>query len=219
MSVLNRDIASYQSALDQYRRVQGTYNRGVDAYNKTLVSDADGNLLIVDSAGGVQKVGAGGVVSSGSLPSGTVLDYGRTAIPDEGRFTQLRQNPTTASRESINGVTFVSPSQDEGIRHGYAAADGRLLGSEWRQGAMTPGQRFNQGSDNEYQSPDTYEFSRDTSTYLDKPEEWTRTFTKIAPDPTFAAARRANKPSLAQFESGLIGQVITRRGPSVAQGR
>ena len=55
MSVLARELDSYQRAVDAYQRQLNSYNRGVQSYNDTLVRDADGNLLVIDSSGNTQR--------------------------------------------------------------------------------------------------------------------------------------------------------------------
>lgn len=42
--------------------------------------------------------------------------------------------------------------------------------------------------------------------------DWTQTFDKKAPDPTKAEIRQASRPSLAQQEAGLVGEVIRAGG-------
>lgn len=215
MSVLSRELDSYQRAVDAYQRQLNSYNRGVQRYNDTLVRDADGNLLVVDSSGSVMKVDAEGRVTPGKLPSGTVQDYGISAIPDESRFRMLRQGePVESKRETITGVQrFYDPESGQeyyytlGSDYGDSGPGQERLTAEWRLERKIPGQQ-----DGESYTPDTYEFSRDASVYVEKPEEWTKQFTRKAPDPTFAQVKRAGMPTLAQIEGGLIGEVMRGKG-------
>lgn len=219
MSVLSRELDSYQRAVDAYQRQLNSYNRGVQRYNDTLVRDADGNLLVVDSSGSVMKVDAEGRVTPGNLPSGTVQDYGISAIPDESRFRMLRQGePTEANRETASGVMrYYDPESGEeyyytlGAEQYEGSRSMDRLGPEWRMERRIPGQQAGWG-DSEYYTPDTYEFSRDASVYLEKPQDWAKQFNRTAPDPTFAQVKRAGMPSMAQIEGGLIGEVMRGKG-------
>lgn len=219
MSVLARELDSYQRAVDAYQRRMNRYNRGVDAYRNTLVRDGAGNLLVVDGAGNVSAVDPSGRVIGAALPSGfNVQDYGMTGIPDTSAFRQLRQNPTSVGRETLTGVKKYEDSET-GESYYYTEVDEGesgirwdRLSSEWRLDKTIPG--FTSGDDN--WTPTTYEFSRDASTYLEAPAEWANKFRRRAPDPTAAQVRRAGMPSMAQIEGGLIGEVM--RGGGVRQG-
>lgn len=219
MSVLARELDSYQRAVDAYQRQLNSYNRGVQRYNDTLVRDADGNLLVIDSSGNVQKVDAEGKVTPGALPSGTLQDYGLSAIPDESRFRMLRQGePVESKRETLTGVQrFYDPESGQeyyytlGPGYGDSGPGQERLSAEWRLERKIPGQQTGWGVSESY-SPDTYEFSRDASIYMERPEEWAKQFTRKAPDPTFAQVKRAGMPSLAQIEGGLIGEVMRGKG-------
>lgn len=251
MSVLSRELDSYQRAVDAYQRQLNSYNRGVQQYNDTLVRDADGNLLVIDSSGNVQKVDPEGKVTPGALPSGTLQDYGFSPIPDEDRFRMLRQGEPVESKREVRTNVIRSYDPESGYG-GFSGGDGassfgvdQLLssgaeyGPEWRVDKAyrwmpipDPSGKtswFNQKYDYvevdpswleanpltydaENGKPDIYTLSRNASVYAEKPDEWTKQFTRKAPDPTFAQVKRAGMPTLAQIEGGLIGEVMRGKG-------
>lgn len=206
MSVLAREYDSYQRAVQAYQREQAKHNQAVNQYNDTLVKDADGNLLVVDAGGKrVLKVTAEGMVKPGQLPAGKLSDYGMTPMPEEHRFQLLRQGtPVGTRREQIGGVR-----QDPETGQFYLEnpSSGDLpnardpLGPEWQVEKVENGE-----------AGPVYAMARDVPAYMERPPEWTQEFGLKAPDPTFAGAKRAGMPSLAQIESGLIGQVLRGRG-------
>jgi hypothetical protein len=223
MSVLSRELDSYQRAVDAYQRRMNTYNRGVDAYRKTLVRDANGNLLVVDGNGNVSAVEPSGRVIGPSLPANfNIQDYGATSIPDTSAFRQLRQGePTESKRETLDKV-YKYQDSETGEKYYYTQVDEgesglrrERLTPDWRLEKEIPGRYIDYGDGGGYERP-TYIFSRDASSYLEAPPEWTDEFRRKAPDPTQAQVRRASQPSLAQIETGLIGQVM--RGGGVRGG-
>jgi hypothetical protein len=222
MSVLSRELDSYQRAVDAYQRRMNTYNRKVDAYRNTVVRDANGNLLVVDASGNVFSAGQDGGLTRSNLPGGSLTDYGATPLPDDPRFRLLRQGePTEAKRETLDNV-YKYEDYESGENYYYTEVDEgesglrrERLTSDWQLDKVVPG-RLIDGGDSSYQERPTYIFSRDASSYLEAPPEWTDEFRRKAPDPTQAQVRRASQPSLAQIETGLIGQVM--RGGGVRGG-
>lgn len=220
MSVLSRELDSYQRAVDAYQRRLNSYNRSVDAYRDTLVRDANGNLLVVNSSGQVFSADDTGRLTAGRLPSGTIKDYGATTLPGDKRFRVLRQNPIDTQRETKTGVKKYRDSESNEefyyTERREESGDGEnivwdRLSPEWKLEKEIPG-RWIDGGDSSYQEQPTYEFSRDASVYFEQPEEWTKTFNRQAPDPTGAQTRRAGRPTLAQIEGGLIGEVMKGSG-------
>lgn len=218
MSVLSRELDSYQRAVDAFQRRMNSYNRKVDAYRSTVARDANGNMLVVDSAGRVQGVNADGKLVKGSLPSGTLADYGLTPLPDDPRFRLVRQGaPTEVKRETLNNVRKYQDSET-GEEYYFTQVDDGDYGTrtvrltpEWRLEKEIPGSYEDYGDGGGY-GPTTYQFSRDVSTYIESPPEWTGEFTGKAPDPTAAQVRQASTPNWAQIEAGLIGEVMRGKG-------
>jgi hypothetical protein len=210
MSVLARELDSYQRAVDAYRRQTNDHNRKVDAYRNTLVRDADGNVLLIDASNAVFSADPDGKLTRTGLPSGSLSDYGMTELPDDPRFRLLRQNPTDSKRETRDDVQYYQDSET-GEQYYYTVTPGQgdagptreRLGSEWRMEQAMP-QRW--------EEPQRYQFSRNISGFTEKPPEWDREFTRVEPNPTAAQIRRAATPSLAQMEAGLIGQVMRSGG-------
>lgn len=223
MAVLSRELDSYQRAVDAYQRQVDRHNRKAARYDDTLVRDAAGNILVLDASGNVMKVDSEGRVTPGALPSGSVQDYGVSAIPDESRFRALRQGaPVDTRRETRTDVRYIPGFSDEsGSQEGYyytlGADQGEgtraidRLGPEWRVEQRIPGNYVGAGEAS-YAMPDAYEVSRDVSVYPERPPEWDKEFNRRAPDPTFGAAKRAGMPSAAQIERGLIAEVLRGKG-------
>jgi len=207
-SVLSRDIDAYQRALDQYNRSLRSYNKGVDAYNNTLVKGPNGEPVVVDDGYGVVQ---------GQMPPGqTPNTYGRTELDGHPGMFLLRQNPTTTATERMTGVRYQQPMSDEGGGSpgyyyynvgGYDPEGSETrtrLGGDWRMVAQT--------GYGEAASDNRFTMERANNTYLAKPGEWTKEFTKKAPAPTRAEYQRAQMPSLASVEAGLIGEVMRGGG-------
>lgn len=215
MSVLAREVDAYQRALEAYQRRVNSYNRSVDRYKDTLVRDMNGRLLVINGNGDISAVDDEGKVISAALgPDFSPADYGSTTIPDSAFYSLLRQNPTGSQRETRNDVQRYydgETGQEFYYYYGTEGGDGGgqqvKLGPEWTIGDKIPG--FSSGDS---YGPDLYSASRDVSTYPDSPPEWTEEFNKKAPELTKAQSRRANSPSLADIETGLIGQVMKGSG-------
>jgi hypothetical protein len=232
MSVLRRDVESYQRALDQYQRQVAAYNRKIEGYNQSIVSDAQGNYYVVGSDGTTYIADKNtGKVTATSLPGGRSLgDYGLTSIEGDNNFRLLRQNPTQASRETVIGAYRGYEGGDEwnqGTPYYYRLGDtaydseGNIyrpqvrLGPEYRVDQTIPGEWVGAGEDS-YRAPDQYRLSRDASTYASKPGAFDKKFTRTAPDPTYAQLRQmqqgtANQQALAA-ERGLISEVMRGGG-------
>lgn len=215
MSVLAREQDSYQRALEAYQRQINRYNRDVDKYKTTLVKDQNGNLLVIDGSGNVSAVNSGGALIGASLPRDFQLtNYGATDIPGGQGFRQLRQGPMEVKRETKTDVRkYVD--YDTGQEYYYtwgpdwsdSGPSQVRLGPEWRIDKTVPGQVYG-----DTEGPTTYIASRDASTYMESPPEWKKTFDRKAPSATPAQVSRMNAPSLAEVESGLIGEVMKGKG-------
>jgi hypothetical protein len=216
-SVLSRDIDAYQRALDQYNRSLRRYNSQVDRYNQTLVTGPDGQPVVVDQGYGIVQ---------GALPPGqTANTYGRTPIDGQAGMYVLRQNPISSSTETLRDVRYQQPMVDEsgpaGGDYYYQVTGSDPEGGEIRSRLGPEWRMVEQTASGEAQQDSRYTVQRDNSTYLDKPAAWTREFKKKAPSPTKAEYVRAQMPSLAAIEGGLIGEVLTgsglKSGPPIRQ--
>lgn len=207
MSVLAREQDSYQRALAAYQRQINQYNRSVDKYKATLVKDQNGNLLVVDSAGNISAVNAGGTLIGASLPRGfNRYNYGMSEIPGGQGFRQLRQGePVERKVEVVSGLRQFS---DEGGTS-YYDPNGmyRSFGPDWQiSQATAPVETWDS------YTPATYTATRDASIYMAAPPEWKKEFNRKAPSATPAQAAKIGAPSLAEVESGLIGEVMKGKG-------
>jgi hypothetical protein len=210
MSVLGREQDSYQRALEAYQRQINRYNRSVDKYQASLVRDQNGNIL-VQSGGGFGNFSmpieavppGGGTPIAASLPKDFDESlYGYTDIPGGQGYRYLRQNPIEAKRETVEGLSYFS--DEYGGTSYYMFPDGRVFDTYgWRHGGASGG--------NEY-TPPTHSFFRDLSTYMAAPAEWDKKFNRKAPSATPAQASKIGAPSLAEVESGLIGEVMKGKG-------
>lgn len=223
MSVLSRELDSYQRAVDAYQRKLNKHNRGAQRYQDTIARDGMGDMMVVDESGQVFRVDDAGKLTPTELPEGKSLqDYGLSAIPDESRFRMLRVgDPVEQKRETRNDVQYVP-----GFTEGGMATDGSYLipvtgggdggganfsplSPEWRMERKIPGQP---DGDADRYTPEMYEFSRDASTYMAAPAEFDEKFNRQAPDPSMAQARAAARPNMAMMEAGLIGEVMRGKG-------
>lgn len=227
MSVLSRELDSYQRAVDAYQRKLNKHNRGVQRYQDTIARDGMGDMMVVDESGQVFRVDDAGKLTPTKLPEGKSLqDYGLSAIPDESRFRMLRVgDPVEQKRETRNDVQYVP-----GFTEGGMATDGSYLipvtgggdggganfaplSPEWRMDHKIPGQHsYSNGDGGDVYTPDLYQFSRDASTYMAAPAAFDEKFNRQAPDPSMAQARAAARPNMAMMEAGLIGEVMRGKG-------
>lgn len=204
MSVLAREIDAYQRAVDQYNRSLRTHNKGVDSYNGSLVRGPDGEPIIVDQNYNLIQ---------GQLPPGqTANTYGRTELESAAGKYVLRQNPTSTTTETLSGARYSPGAADEGgvtdPAHYYTTSgtdpEGNpiinRLGPEWR---VTKRNDFGEDS--------AFDMARDVSTFQAKPGEFSKTL-EGAPKFTLAELHRAQMPSLAAIEAGLIGEAMRGSG-------
>lgn len=214
MSVLSREIDAYQRALDAWQRQANKHNRKVDAYQQSMVRDDQGRQL-VQYGGRVFAVDpATGALAPAETAPGA--QYGLTDLPGNPGILALRQNPIGTREETMSGALR---TEDEGRQYYYTrdfsgGEGGEVrteLGPEWRLASEQAGQY--QSADS-YDAP-TYTLTRDVGVYPEAPGA-IEGFNRQAPNPSMAQARAARRPSLAQIEAGLIGQVI--RGGGVRQG-
>ena len=227
MSVLARDIDAYNRALAAYQRKAGSYNSGVDKYNKSFVRDPSGNPYVY--SGAYDPAGANtGQYYTADKVSGQLTDAeapaeyaGMTANPDSPPYSMLRQNPIGKETKTFTGATkggggtdrYGKPIPEYFYLPGVPDSDGsstsrQLDASKVRVVAVTEGAKSGMGGG----SIPTYTIEYDVNSFIDKPGEFTETFDKRAPDPTKAQLDRAGQPSLAQQEMGLIGEVLQSRG-------
>ena len=235
MSVLARDLDAYNRALQAYQRKAGTFNRGVDRYNASIVRDPNENAYVY--GGEYDPVGANngqfytadktsGQLSEATAPTGYA---GMTAIADSPGYSMIRQNPTGKETKTFTGATkggggtdefgrpipeyFYLPGERDPASPMSQPEARQLDASKVRVVAVTEGARSGMGA-----SIPTYTIEYDVNSFQDKPGEWTETFDKKAPDPTKAQVAQAARPSLAQQEAGLIGGVIRGKGLKTGAG-
>jgi hypothetical protein len=233
MSVLARDLDAYNRALQAYQRKVGTFNKGVDQYNASVMKDPAGNTYVY--GGEYDPLGpnsgqfytadkTSGNLSEATAPAGYA---GMTGIPDSPGYSMLRQNPTGKETKIFTGAIksgggtdrFGNPQPEYFYIPGEPSPDGlstskRLDASKVRVVGQTEGQRSGMGGG----SNPTYTIEYDINSFQDKPGEWTETFDKTAPDPTKAQVAQAVRPSLAEQEAGLIGEVIKGKGLKTGSG-
>jgi len=231
MSVLARDLDAYNRALMAYQRKAGKYNRGVDQYNASILRDPSGNPYVY--GGTYDPLGpnsgqfytadqATGKLNAATAPAGYA---GMTGIPESPGYSMLRSNPTGTQVKTMANVYKGGGGVDEyGNKQpeyfyvaGQPDADGNATQKvidaskvrviDQQEGAE---QRDNDGGI--LRAPTTYTIEYDENNFLEKPGAWTETFDKKAPDPTKAQVAQATRPSLAEQEAGLIGEVIKGKG-------
>lgn len=214
MSVLAREVDAYQRALDAWQRQANRHNRQVDAYRQTLVRDGEGRQLVQYAGRVFAADPATGALSPADVPQGARFEL--TDMPGNPGVQALRQNPTGTREETVSGALR---ADDEGRQYYYTSTwqtgeggEGRnQLGPEWRVASEQAGQYR---SADDY-GPTTYTLTRDVGVYPDAPGA-IEGFNRPAPEASLVQARAARRPSLAQMEGGLIGDVI--RGSGVRQG-
>lgn len=233
MSVLARDLDAYNRALQAYQRKAGTFNRGVDRYNTSFVRDPSGNPYAYsgeyDPAGFNTGQFYTADKASGQLTEAEApAEYaGMTANTDSPGYSMLRQNPTGKETKIFTGAIksgggtdrFGNPQPEYFYIPGEPSPDGlstsrRLDASKVRVVGQTEGQRSGMGGG----SNPTYTIEYDVNSFQDKPGEFTETFDKKAPDPTKAQIAQAVRPSLAEQEAGLIGEVVRGKGLKTGSG-
>lgn len=231
MSVLARDLDAYNRALMAYQRKAGKYNKGVDQYNASIMRDPSGNPYVY--GGEYDPLGpnsgqfytadqATGKLNAAAAPTGYA---GMTGIPESPGYSMLRSNPTGTQVKTMANVYKGGGGVDEyGNKQpeyfyvtGAPDAEGNptqkvIDASKVRVVDQQEGAE-QAGTEGEVlRAPTTYTIEYDESNFLEKPGEWTETFDKKAPDPTKAQLAQATRPSLAEQEAGLIGEVIKSKG-------
>lgn len=212
MSVLARDIAAYQTAVDRYQQQAKGYNYNLGQYNNSMVTDANGNQYVYDTSGRVYLVDpATNALTPATLPDGkTVADYGSTVTNNPNYFS-LRQNPITQATTQLTGLRQIT---DDNGAVSYVDANGAQVNvtPNFKQTGTTQVQLGNDWDGNPvYQT--LYNFSGDASTYAAMPTGNAPTLNAQRPDPTVAQLRKLNQPSLAEQErTGLIGAEIVQGG-------
>lgn len=232
MSVLARDLDAYNRALQAYQRKAGTFNKGVDQYNASMVRDSNENPYVYQGEyDPLAKTNYGNYYTadkaSGKL-TGTTAPAGYagiTAIADSPGYSMVRQNPTGTQTKTRADVYKAGGGVDEygnkGAEYYYVIgppdAEGNgtqkiLNPDKIRVVDQKEGGEVRDGNGDVVRAPTTYTIEYDEASFADKPGEFTDTFDKKAPDPTKAQLAQAARPSLAQQEAGLIGGVV-RGGP------
>ena len=226
MSVLARDLDAYNRALKAYQRKVGTFNKGVDQYNASVMKDPAGNTYVYGGEYDPAGVNTGqfytadktsGNLSAATAPAGYA---GMTGIPDSPGYSMLRQNPTGKETKTFTGaiksgdyfyITSAEPNSEGSTQRQLDASKVRVLDQQ-------EGVDQNDGEGGTSRTPTRYTIEYDINSFQDKPGEWTETFDKKAPDPTKAQVAQAVRPSLAEQEAGLIGEVIKGKGLKTGSG-
>lgn len=217
MSVLSRELDTYNRALAAYNRDVRKHNALGKAYNDSIVRDQNGNPVVASGQPGAwgapQAVDADGRVIGANLISGFNADaYGKT---DAGSgYSMLRQNPISSARETKSGVMRGVDEDGTSFYYELGQPDWEgtrqqvRLNGDWQVAKVNPGAQLSYDE----VAPTTYDLYRDNNVYPDNPGAWTRKFDMQAPDPSFSQIRKSGQASLAQLEGGLIGEVIAGRG-------
>ena len=208
MSVLQRELTAYQDAVDQY-------NRQAEAFKKSMLTDANGNVLVYTN-GAYYAVPPGGGdatrVTAFTDKAGQTYDtaalnaLGGTTSAGDPNVSLIRQNPTSTSTRTVTGI--INDVDEWGISSGYLKLD-PATGTYQpyvpaRTTKMTRDPSTNQYTATEY-----------TYSYIDEPAA-----VKGRPDPTAAQLRRLTQPTLAEQErGGLIANEIQQGGVLSNPGR
>lgn len=209
MSVLAREAAAYQTAVDQYQRDS-------QGFQDSLLKDANGNILVymggryytVPMSGGTATPLNGSFTTADgrTITADQLSSYGTTTSSGDPNVQLVRQNPTGTTTSTISGLQALA--NDSGDVNYYARdADGYLqmyvppIGSTV-QYQLVP-------SSDPTQQP-TYQAIVTSNQYIGEPNE----FTRKPPDPTNAQLRRMREGSLADFErsAGLDTGIIRGAG-------
>lgn len=199
MAVLAREIDAYNRALEAYKRQVGTYDR-------SIVTDANGNpvILYAGSYYAVPKDGSDPYVIEGTYNS-QYNQYGAVASESDPNVLVLRQNPTNTTTKQVQ----LMYATDEGGGYYYT------VDAQGQQTGIYSPDRTTQIT----QNPDgTYTATEYTYDYVTKPTEAEQQgLLRKRPDPTLAQMKKLGQPSLAaQERGGLLGDVI--RGNGLASG-
>lgn len=216
MSVLARDLDAYKRALAVYQRKVARHNAKASQYDQSMAKDANGNNLIQDANGTLKAADSTGALVDAKLPEGfDRKKYGASEIPDAPGYFALRQNPIGKRTEEVSGAYRIA-DPDTGVEMYYTpvAATGdsgdtrqRVEGDGWQVKREIPGQMSGDS-----QTASSYDLTRQVPEYLARPDAFTEQFSQKAPSYTKAMAAAASRPSYAQQEAGLIGEVMRGRG-------
>lgn len=228
MSVLARDLAAYNDALDRYRRQVRNYNSTADKYNQSLVRDDKGNIFVTDGKHVFAIDPNTGKGLEAKLPKGLAMpSLGRTQLPDDPKYSLLRQNPLERKTERIT-ATFMDSSPQfafegaggvtgGGYYYNDKPVDTRLYSMvEEIPGQPMPNPNYaalggtaGWGQPEYITGPKTAIFERDASVYTERPGDAPALNYK-RPDPTISQLKRLQSPSAVDLERGLVGEIIGR---------
>lgn len=134
-AVLERELAAYQRALDDYNKDLAKHNRQVSAYNKSVVQDANGNVLVRLNDGTFMAAPKeGGKLVAANLPEGFGYETDRDATGyDAKRYTPVDSgSPGVSIMRTAGGAGLASPGDWDrtfaGQTPGITAAQARSLG-------------------------------------------------------------------------------------------
>ena len=221
MSVLARDVDAYNRALSAYKRRAAGHIRVAGAYTKSITQDASGNPYVY--RGDYDPLGPNNgqyythnQTTEKATPAAKPAGYaGMTPIEKAPGYFLVRQNPSSKQTKTMSNVFKGGGGVDEDGNKKpeyfftHSGDTQRVIeASKVRVVDQKEGQPQGPGEGN---SPTTYTIEYDENSFLSRPPDWTQTFDKKAPDPTKAEIRQASRPSLAQQEAGLVGEVIRGR--------
>ena len=231
MSVLARDVDAYNRALSAYQRKAAGHIRVAGAYTKSITQDASGNPYVY--RGDYDPLGSDSgpfyiydQTTEKATPAAKPAGYaGMTPIEKAPGYFLVRQNPSSKQTKTMTGVFKGGGGVDEdgnkqpNVFYTTLGHDRRIIDAskvrviDQKEGVEIPGGREDGGSASlpGSKTPTTYTIEYDENSFLSRPPDWTQTFDKKAPDPTKAEIRQASRPSLAQQEAGLVGEVIRGR--------
>lgn len=208
MSVLAREAASYQSAVDQYQRL-------AQGFNNSLLRDASGNVLVlingqyfsVPAQGGQATLADSFTTSDGRTLDPTQLaQYGSTQSPGDPNVMLVRQNPTSSAVNTVSGLSATS-DESGNVTYYTALPDGGSQIYRPPPGAVVT---YTLNPPTTEGGTPMYTATEMIYQYPGEPPA----FTKKAPDPTNAQLRRANQGSWADAErmAGLETGIIRGAG-------
>lgn len=187
MSVLARELDSYQRAVDIYNRHNRAYNKQVEGFNATIYHDAKGDA------------------------AGLVNGQWTTNAPDDKTGLALYTDPNTGQRvlRTPQGTTDVQANANPAGRGALAFMPGAGGGNVPLTSYATMvqdgyvGQRFPAGISGSVtlQKP----------VFTDAPTPL-GPFDRDKVDPTLAELHRARMPGMADIEAGLIGEAMRGSG-------
>lgn len=209
MGVLARELASYQSAVDQYQR-------NAQGFNSSLLEDANGNILIFTngqyytvpmSGGNATPFSGTFTTKDGKTITGDQLaSYGMTASSGDPNVQLLRQNPTGSTTNTVTGLRAV---QDEYGNTSYYTVD---FDGNYAMYTPKPGTvvKYEMVPASNPEEAPTYKAIETQYQYIGEPGD----FTRKPPDPTNAQIRRMNQGTWADAErlSGLDNGIIMSGG-------